>query len=246
MKILQTDRSKFLTIMAIILLGLFSLTIFAQEKGESKSKLDKLKGKVEKITVKVDGEDVVFEGKDAKELTEKIKAGKRIKIFTSEDLEEVEECDGNVMVISSKSKIDDFDSKSDGVKKKIKVEVNDGKKVLTVTTTKDGKEEIKTYEGDEADKFLESEDGLTNVWISADGKDGKSKDHMIYFNRKMGGKKMSKHGCDCCCGGCKMEITSMHGKTPHKMMMMMKSEKNDDKDVEVIIEKKEKTKTEKK
>lgn len=63
MMVLQTNKSKFFTIMVLVLIGVFSLTLFAQEKEESKSKLDQLKGKVEKITVTVDGKDVVFEGK---------------------------------------------------------------------------------------------------------------------------------------------------------------------------------------
>ncbi|MEK6552585.1 MAG: hypothetical protein AABZ54_03955 [Bacteroidota bacterium] len=68
MKILQTDKSKFFAIMIILILGLFSMAIFAQEKDETKSKLDNLKGKIEKLTIKADGKDIVFEGKDAEKL----------------------------------------------------------------------------------------------------------------------------------------------------------------------------------
>jgi len=46
----------------------------------------------------------------------------------------------------------------DGTMKKIKVEDEDGVKKVTVTTTKDGEESVETYEGEEADKFLESMD----------------------------------------------------------------------------------------
>ena len=48
---LQTDKSKFFAITIILILGLFSMAIFAQEKDETKSKLDNLKGKIEKLTI---------------------------------------------------------------------------------------------------------------------------------------------------------------------------------------------------
>ena len=38
------------------------------------------------------------------------------------------------------------------------MEVVDGTKKVTVTTTNDGEEKVEVYEGEEADKFLESEE----------------------------------------------------------------------------------------
>ena len=68
MKIFQTNKSKFIAMLTIILLALFSIAISAQDKEKPNSKMDQLKGKIEKITVKVDGKDVVFEGKEAEKL----------------------------------------------------------------------------------------------------------------------------------------------------------------------------------
>jgi hypothetical protein len=249
MATLQTDRSKFFTMMVIIILGLFSMTLLAQEKEEVKSKLNQLKGKVEKITVKVDGKDVVFEGEEAQKIADKMKSEKRIKIFSSGDLKELEEDDSNVMVFRSEGKAGDFDIKTDGVKKKVNVEDKDGKMVVTITTMKDGKEETKTYEGDEAEKFLNEEKGMKHITVTMNDDEDMPKDHMIYFNRKID-KGMSKHGCNCCSGGCSMEMAPMHGNAPHKMMMKMKSDDNDNNESDVMIEKKiekkEQKKTEKK
>lgn len=245
MKLLQTDRSKFLTMMTIILLGLFSLRLFAQDKEETKSKFDRLKGKVEKITVRVDGKDVVFEGSDAQKMADRMKSEKKIKIFSSGGLKENEEGDDNVMVFRSKTKGEDFDINRDDVKKKVKIEEKDGKKIVTITTIRDGTEETKTYEGDEAEKFLNEEKGMKHITVNMDDDEDMSKDHMVYFNSKMGNKRMNKHSC-CCCGD--MDMAPMHGKSHHKMMM--KSDGNDDDESDVIIEKKiekkESTKTEKK
>lgn len=248
MEILKTDRSKFFTMMVLILLGLFSLTLFAQDKEETRSKLDQLKGKVERITVKVDGKDVVFEGEDAQKIADKMKSEKRIKIFSSGDLEKIGEGDDHEMVFRSKAKGRDFDFKAGDIKKKIKVEDKDGKKVVTITTMKDGKEETKTYEGDEAEKFLNEEKEMKHITVTMDNDEDMSNDHMVYFKRKMGNKRMSIHGRGCCGGSCGKEMAPMHGKTPHKMMMkkMDCDEKDSDVIIEKKIEKKELKKTEKK
>lgn len=247
MIILQKDRLKFSTMIVIIILGLFSMSLLAQEKEEAKSKLTQLKGKVEKITVKVDGKDVVFEGEEAQKMADKMKSEKRIKIFSSGDLKESEEGSVRVRGFKLNPHDGDFDVKSDGEKKKVKVEVNDGKKVVTITTMKDGKEETKTYEGEDAEKFLKDEKGAVKVWVTNDDKDGEGNDNVIYFNRKIGGRGMSKHGCNCCGGGCGMEMAPMHGKAPHKMMMKMKTDADEaDVIIEKKIEKKEQKKAEKK
>ncbi len=246
MEILKTDRSKFFTMMVIIILGLFSMSLLAQEKEEGKSKLSRLKGKVEKITVKVDGKDVVFEGEEAQKMADKMKTEKRIKMFSSGDLKELEEGDGNVMVFRSKAHACDIDIKTDGLKKKINVEDKDGKKVVTITTTKDGKEETKTYEGEDAEKFLKEEKGMKHMTATVANDEDMPNDHMIYFNRKIGGKGISKHCCNCCGGGCGMDMAPMHGKMSHKMMMKMKSDSNDADEADVIIEKKMEKKEQKK
>ena len=55
------NGKKLALITGLILMGIFSLTLFAQDKKDDlSSKMKMLDGKIEKITVKVDGKDVVF------------------------------------------------------------------------------------------------------------------------------------------------------------------------------------------
>ncbi|PKL83625.1 MAG: hypothetical protein CVV24_04025 [Ignavibacteriae bacterium HGW-Ignavibacteriae-3] len=222
MKITIKNKSKFLTLAAVILLGLLSTNIFAQTTNDDDSKLNELKGKVEKITVKVDGKEVVFEGKDAQNMADKMRSEKKIRIFSSGDLKELK--DG------------DFDIKKDGITKKVMVNVEDGKKIVTVTTTKDGKEETKTYEGEDAENFMKEGDGSAKNWVTKDGDRHESESNVFYFKHKMDKGKKGEGKCECCGGGCKMEMSTKHGKSIHKMMM--KKMGKDCKDSKIIIEKK--------
>ena len=53
------------------------------------------------------------------------------------------------------------DGDSTNIEKKVEVKVEDGNKKVTVRTIKNGKESVKVYEGDEADKYLDnSKDGF--------------------------------------------------------------------------------------
>jgi len=49
----------------------------------------------------------------------------------------------------------DFDDVSDGIQKKVKVEVEDGNKTVTVTTKENGEEKTEVYTGKEADEYIE-------------------------------------------------------------------------------------------
>ncbi|MFA7228795.1 MAG: hypothetical protein WC061_07165, partial [Melioribacteraceae bacterium] len=214
MKLLHTGKSKFLLLMAFLFLGIFSMTLLAQS--EEDSKFDQLKGKVEKITVKVDGKDVVFEGKDADKLADRLKSEKKIRVFSHGELD-VE--DGRVMIFKSKNGEGNFDFKRDGVKKEVKVEDKDGKKLITVTTTKDGKEETKTYEGEEAEKFLKEEKGMKNISVVVTDGEGLAKENVVYFTKKLKGGRMGMRS-NCCCGnGCGMGNAPMHGNMKHKMLL---------------------------
>lgn len=181
------NSRKILVIVIFFLLGIFSLTLFAQDKKvETDSKLDQLKGKVEKLTVKVDGKDVVFEGKEAEELVKKLRAfGKAPEmIWLSDEDEEFEHEGGKVMMFKYDSKDKDFTvSDKDDMDRKVEVRIVDGDKKVTVTTMKDGKEETKTYEGEEAEKYLNDNKKSGNFRIMID-KDKKAGDHIIYFDRK--------------------------------------------------------------
>lgn len=194
---MQKEVTKKVFIIAIIFLfGVFSLTVLAQDKKDQLDlKLDQLKGKVEKLTVKVDGKDVVFEGKDAEDLAKKLRTfGKMPKmLWLSEENGDLESEDGNVMMYKFRKKDGDFDWTAKGDdKKKVEVKIVDGNKKVTVTTFKDGKEETKTYEGEEAEKFLKDNEKAGKIKIMVD-EDSDSKERMIFFNREL-----DDDGC--CCG----------------------------------------------
>jgi hypothetical protein len=186
--------------------------IKAQDKKDDplKSKLDQIKGKVEKITVKVDGKDVIFEGKEAERLVERFK-GKRIekRIRIIDEDGDMEEFEGDNLVINHMKNESD---KADSDKKKVKVEINDGKKTVTVTTTKDGKDEVKVFEGEDADKFLKEEKSAKRIRIMEDDEDMPMPPHHGMMMRME-----DEGGCCCCC--CHRMHKPMHGK---KMMMKMK------------------------
>ena len=242
----KINQLKTALIMLFLVLG---VTLYAQDK-EAKEKLADLKGKVEKVTIKVDGKDVVFEGKDAERIAKIAKATgesktfvfssdeneapgmkKRIKVFTSGS-------DSKCNVVTS----DDFDWKADGDQKKVKVEIKDGKKNITVTTNKDGKVETKTYEGEEAEKFLkdQGEDGKVKVFMKKLGDDDcedtecEDEDHVVMFNKQIGGGE-----CGCCCkGGGGMSHMKMMRGGKGNMMWKMMDDDSDENEVHVIVEKK--------
>lgn len=238
----KINQLKTALIMLLLILG---VTLYAQDK-EAKDKLADLKGKVEKVTIKVDGKDVVFEGKDAERIAKIAKATGESKAFVfSTDEDEAPGMKKRVKIYTSggDSKFDvvtsdDFDWKADGDQKKVKVEIKDGKKNITVTTNKDGKEETKTYEGEEAEKFLkdQGEDGKVKVFMKKIGEDdGEGEDHVIMLNKKIGGGEC---GCCCCKGGSGMShMKMMHGGKGNMMWKMMDDE-SDGKEVHVIVEKK--------
>jgi len=122
----------------------------------------------EKIVVikkNIDGKEIVeeYKGEDAEKFIIKHSGGKHGNKFIS--------ADGAVHIMMD---IDGDDlhwvSETDGkdITKKINVEVNDGVKKVTVTTTEDGNENVEVYEGEEAEKFLEkkSKKGKKLMFIS--------------------------------------------------------------------------------
>lgn len=243
---MKINQFKTALIMLFLILG---ITLNAQDK-VAKDKLDALKGKIEKVTVKVDGKDVVFEGKDAERIAKLARVTGETKAFVfSTDDDDAKGMKKRVKVIAhggdEKFDIvtsDDFNWKADGDQKKVKVEIKDGKKSITVTTNKDGKEETKTYEGEEAEKFLkdQGEDGKVKVFMKKLGDDEcednecEDEDHVVMFNKKIGGGE-----CGCCCkgGGGMSHMKMMHGGKGNMMWKMMDDD-SDEKEVHVIVEKK--------
>jgi hypothetical protein len=230
MKLLQTNGSKIAVIAILILLGNCSVGIFAQDKDEFKAKLDNIKGTAEKITINVDGKEVVFEGKDATRLLKRLKEPgivKKIEIDGNDDI--MDDDDGNTALFKiSSGDIDEM--KALNGTKKIKVEEKDGKKKVTVTTTgKDGKEETKVYEGEDAEKFLKDEKAMRKARIDTD--EESSGDRMIYFKSKSG------NGCCCCCGG-GMMMRSGHGSGHRKKVIEVEINDKDEAKPDVKTDKK--------
>jgi hypothetical protein len=241
MKILQTNKSKFIAMLTIVILALFSIAISAQDKEKPKSKLDKLKGKVEKITVKVDGKDVVFDGKEAEKLAKQLSEQKRIVIRTDDGDEMMSACDGDEMMSECDGaavmlrKIDrnknyNFILNKGEENKKINVEDKDGAKTVTVTTTKDGKEETKTYKGEDAEKFLKEEKGKEHFKFFIGDDENMPHSRFMTFNHKD-----DDEGCCCCRGNRMMMRRHLPGKTMH---MIIKDFDDDDKSKEEKPEKK--------
>lgn len=167
---------------------LFIANLNAQEKLNEKIK--KIDGTVDKVTITSDGKEYIFEGAEAEQLFKKMKSNnsqsfvwnssddstkKKVIILDAdrdEDMIEVESGAENVVIV----KIDgDFDDIEDGIQKKVKVEVEDGNKTVTVTTKENGEEKTEVYEGKEADEYIEkmkSENGEINISVdeSTDGK----------------------------------------------------------------------------
>ncbi|MBL1213515.1 MAG: hypothetical protein HND52_09160 [Ignavibacteriae bacterium] len=181
-----------------------------EEEGENGEKIKKeIEVEVEdgekKVTVTTtkNGEETteVFEGEEAEEFLKNSKHSKKynIKIYDDEDLEWTSEGDVNMIFISEEMEGEE------GVEKEIKINIEDGKKKVTVKTTKDGKEDVKIYEGDEADEYLEKMKGDghgvkffssdDNVFIMKKGKiDGKNDDDLIevIVDKDSKKKKMKK------------------------------------------------------
>ncbi len=159
-------------LLSVILMAAFCISITAQkvDKKEINKKLKELKGDVKEIVIKMDGKDVTFEGKDAEYLLKKIKETnkeKKIKVYMTDD----ESCDTEFIDLSdmdcSSHKLNgdslsfkfNFDADCDPgtcIQKRVEIKMDGDEKIITETTTKDGKDEVKTYKGKEADEFLKS------------------------------------------------------------------------------------------
>jgi len=156
--------------------------IFKSDKG-GKHIIKKLKGDDNVMIFKHGDHDdfnIMQDGKKIKVEVEDENGEKKVTVTTTENGEEkVEVYEGKeadeylkTMRDEGKMIIDiDVDADSDDfiwigedgdvskIEKNVKVKIEDGVKKVTVTTTENGEEKVEVYEGDEAEKFLESEDG---------------------------------------------------------------------------------------
>jgi hypothetical protein len=199
-------KTNIVTIQVIILFLVASL-LMAQDSKFVHEKIKNIGDNASKIVITTEKGDVTFEGDEAKELLKMIKAkkhkkiewvsdsdidldfdseGENVFIFKSKDgekhfIKEIKEAD-NVMIFGDDEDIDLIDGT-----KRIKVEVEDGEKTVTVTTKEDGEEKTETFTGKEAEEYLENieDDNIitidiedTNdgdrVWITNSGKGHKT------------------------------------------------------------------------
>ena len=149
--------------------GEFIISGIGDDKDYKKIKIEDENGeKKVTVTTKENGEEKtkVYKGKEADEYIEKLKDEEGINFVGIDDDE------GNIWITKdSKVKISKDDDENtfdiyfetDGeegedIDKEVKVEVKDGEKKVTVTTTKDGGETVDVYEGEEADEYLKEEE----------------------------------------------------------------------------------------
>lgn len=176
-------------------LSLFFIFTNANAQENLKEKLNKIEGSVDKITITADGKEYLFEGDEAEKLfkdmkrssnhnfvwnTSEDKSGKKKVIILDADTDsdeiEIESEDDNIVIVKTDG---DFDDVSDGIQKKVKVEVEDGNKTVTVTTKANGEEKTEIYSGKEADEYIEK--------MKAE-----NKDFDISIESKTDGKKVKK------------------------------------------------------
>jgi copper chaperone CopZ len=174
--------------LAGVLCLLASVPLQAQVKDSVNSKLKNLEGEVSKITVQTDKGTVTFEGDEAEYLLKRMKK-KEFSFAMPEDLfADHDFKDLNIRMRDFKMPhikmfrhIDDDELSTDNFNKKITVEKKDGETKVTVKSLKDGDELIETYEGKDAEKYLEemNEEEPVSFDFKSKDKDYKEKETRI-------------------------------------------------------------------
>jgi hypothetical protein len=133
------------------------------------------------VTTTENGEESVevYSGKDADNFLKNNSNSDKKIIFISEDDEE-----STVrMIVDSDNLQWISENGNDNINENVNIEINDGVKKVTVTTIKDGKETVKIYEGDKAEKFLEEQDNMKKmkIFISDEGDSVKVMKKVIFI-----------------------------------------------------------------
>jgi hypothetical protein len=179
---------------------LLSPVHLGQDKIEEK--INEIKGTADKIVINSDGKEYVFEGKEAEQLFEMLKRksnqsfvwnttdddkrNKKVIIFNSNGDKGLIEITCNEKDDIIIKRHDDPDNAEDDMTKKIKVEIEDCNKKVTVTTKENGEEKTEVYEGKEAEEYLEKmKDENRDLEISIDkDHDGKKVKKIIIKTEK--------------------------------------------------------------
>ncbi len=164
---LKTSVKIILPAMVIFMLSSIG---FAQE--DLKDKLSKIEGHVDKITINAGGEEFTFEGEDAEKLFNKMQSStKSSNTFIVKIDEEGGEGTKKIIIKSGGGDEEIYEFKThegdhavwfsdddnlQSLDKKIKVEIEDGNKKVTVTTKENGEEKTEIFEGEEAEEYLDN------------------------------------------------------------------------------------------
>lgn len=182
-------KTLYLGFVALLCLSV-PVALNAQVKDSVNSKLKNLEGDVNKITVQTDKGSVTFEGDEAEYLLKRMKK-KEFSFNMPEDLLagrdfkdlDISLHDFNMPHIKMfRHRDDDSELSIDNFNKKITVEKKDGETKVTVKSYKDDDELIETYEGKDAEKYLEEmneEEPVTLDFKSNDKDDNKKETRII-------------------------------------------------------------------
>jgi hypothetical protein len=168
-----------------LFLVLSPILTFAQS--DVNKMLKDINGKVDEIVIKSEGKEFIFSGDEAEKLFTSMKENKKVKQFSfiTEDGKEFSSDSMHKKIIIKNLDDDtedevlvfvdeDFDSDDADIKtieKKVIVSDEGGKKVVKVTTTEDGKENIEIYEGKAADEYLEKMKSENDIEVNVDVKE---------------------------------------------------------------------------
>ena len=176
-----------------LILALSPILTFAQS--DVNKILKDINGKVDEIIIKSEGKEYKFSGDEAEKLFASMKDDKEVRAFTFttkdgkvfegdsldkqiiiKKLGDENNGDSNMVIVLINE--DDFDSEDTDIKtieKKVIVSEENDKKVVTVTTKEDGKENIEVYEGKAAEEYLERVKSENEIEVNVDIKeeDGK-------------------------------------------------------------------------
>ena len=171
----------------IILFAIFLLSpLLSFAQSDVNKMLKDINGKVDEIVIKSEGKTFTFSGDEAEELFSAMKKDNRMKHFEfiTKDGKELKgdslhkkiivkklnddlESDDDILVLIDED-IDTDDADVQMIEKKVIVSENDGEKVVKITTTEDGKENIEVFEGKAAEEYLEKMKADKEIEVNVD------------------------------------------------------------------------------
>lgn len=181
----------FIAFVLILTAAAFTISV-SQSVSSVKEKLKKVTGDVKKIVISTDYGEVTLEGDEAKEAYKKLNHLYGEKSWSFE-ISDDEEGDNEKVFVIKKSGDDDFNwvtvdgnkitskvilDELEGDSQTIEINIEDGNKKVTVTTTKDGESTTKIYEGDEAKEYLEKMESDDKVHVFEFKDDDSSKENV--------------------------------------------------------------------